>query len=170
MITQERLKELLHYNPETGAFTCLVSRGSVKAGSIPGGSFKVIGGKSYRALCIDDTRYLEHRLAWLYMHGHFPVYEIDHINGDGIDNRLCNLRSVTRLENRKNRRLQSNNTSGTNGVLWNKAARKWLAKITVDSKITHLGSFEDINDAIEARKEAEIKYGFHINHGESRPL
>lgn len=170
MITQERLKELLSYDPDTGVFTWKVSRGNCKscdkAGSIAAGS----GGKSYLQIMVDGKRYLAHRLAWIHRHGHFPPHEIDHINGDGVDNRLCNLRSVTGSENRKNRRLQSNNISGTCGVYWHKASGKWQAQIKVDSKYLHLGSFEDINDAVKARKEADIKYGFHENHGSNRPL
>lgn len=170
MITQTRLKELLHYDPDTGIFTWLVSRGRVKTGDVAGSRLTVVSGKSYRQIRIDSKNYLAHRLAWLYTHGQLPSHEIDHINGAGADNRLSNLRSVTRSENNKNARLQCNNSSETAGVYWGKAKRKWQAQIRVDSKCLYLGSFEDINDAIEARKEAEIKHGFHPNHGESRPL
>ncbi len=170
MIAQARLKELLSYDPDTGVFTWKVSRGKVKAGDVSACIHTFGSGKSYRVIKLAGRQYLSHRLAWLYTRGHFPAREIDHINGDGTDNRLCNLRSVTHSENQKNIRLYSNNASGVCGVSWHKPSRKWLARIKADSKRLHLGLFEDLSDAIAARQEAEIKYGFHQNHGSNRPL
>lgn len=171
MITQVRLKELIVYTPETGVFTWKVRTSNcVHVGDIAGSCHTHTSGKSYREIGIAGKLYRAHRLAWLYTHGHFPPREIDHINGDGTDNRLCNLRSVTPSENQRNSRLRSDNSSGTSGVSWQRAARKWVAQIKVDSKSKHLGLFEDLDDAIAARKAAEIEHGFHQNHGESRPL
>ncbi len=171
MITQERLQELLHYNPDTGVFTWKVrTSNSVHVGDIAGNRFTKADGKSYLQIQIDYKLYKAHRLAWLYTHGQFPEGEMDHINGDGTDNRLINLRDVTSSENSRNRRLQSNNASGTCGVSWYESRRKWRAEIRADSKRLHLGLFENIQDAIAARKAAERKHGYHPNHGQSRPL
>lgn len=90
---------------------------------------------------------------------------VDHIDGNGYNNRLNNLRVVTGHENQKNRKINANNTSGTLGVHWCNFGQKWRSRLAVNGKSVHLGYFEDIEDAIKARKEAGIKYGFHKNHG-----
>jgi len=171
MITQERLKELLHYDQDIGVFVRKVRTANrVRVGDKAGCIQALPNGKSYSRISIDGNLHYAHRLAWLWNHGELPPHEIDHINGDGTDNRLCNLRSATSSENSRNRRLHSNNASGTCGVYWYEPSRKWVARIMVDSKLLHLGYFEDIDDAIAARKEAEIEHGYHPNHGSNRPL
>ena len=107
-----------------------------------------------------------HRIALMLSGIEIPEgYEVDHIDGCKTNNKLENLRVVTRAVNAKNRALQQNNKSGAVGVHWCKTAEKWRATIKVSRIKIHLGSFEDKEEAIEARKEAEIKYGFHENHG-----
>lgn len=83
---------------------------------------------------------------------------VDHINHNTLDNRKSNLRICTKYENNKNTRLSKNNTSGTTGVYWNKLKNKWQAGIKVNYKQIHLGYFETKEEAIEARKQAEIDY------------
>lgn len=171
MITQEELKKLLHYDPETGIFTWLKTAARrLKIGQIAGSIRKDKDGKSYTLISVNNKRYLAHRLSWLYTHGEFPDEEIDHISGDGIDNRLCNLRSVSRSENCKNMRRNSKNKSGITGVIWRKDASKWAVQISSGRKKINLGLFNNIFDAACARKNAEIKYEFHKNHGSNRPL
>jgi len=104
-------------------------------------------------------------LAWLYVYGTMPKEQIDHINHVRDDNRIINLREVTHSENHKNRTKQSNNTSGVTGVHWLEEKERWQAYIKGDDKKIHLGTFKNKNDAISARKEAEIKYNYHSNHG-----
>jgi hypothetical protein len=99
-----------------------------------------------------------------------PEHGIDHEDGNGLNNRWENLRDVTRLENMRNRRKYKNNTSGVVGVVWNKARGKWQVQIKVKGTLIFLGYFVNKDDAIKARKKADIKYGFHKNHGEDRPL
>ncbi len=94
--------------------------------------------------------------------------EIDHINHDPSDNRLANLRKVKRLDNMRNQSMRSTNPSGVTGVRFNKECHKWQATIMVLGKEIHLGLFEGFNRAVHARKAAEVKYGFHENHGKKR--
>ena len=104
-------------------------------------------------------------MAWLYIYGEFPDSEIDHIDGNGLDNKKTNLRSVTHKENAKNAKLCKNNTSGVCGVTWNKKSEKWMAQIKNDGWNLYLGLFEDKFDAICARRSAENRLGYHPNHG-----
>lgn len=159
------LRQLFDYNPDTGLFTRTVTKNSNAkigdiAGSVTDGGYITIsiGGEVFRA----------HRLAWLYMYGEFPKNEIDHINHNRADNRICNLRDVTRKENGKNRALSKNNKSGVCGVSWYKAGNKWQAGIKIDHRRIHLGHFTKFHEAVNARKNAEVLYGFHENHGEEQ--
>lgn len=106
-----------------------------------------------------------HRIVWAIAHGMWPKDTIDHINGDSTDNRPCNLRDVSQLDNNRNRPLPKNNTSGVHGVSMMKCNGKWRATIKAGGKHLHLGCFNTITAAAAARKAAEVKYGFHENHG-----
>lgn len=108
--------------------------------------------------------YLAHRVLFAMRHGTWPEY-IDHINGDRSDNRIENLRSVTRSENGCNAKTPITNTSGQIGVSWSERDQRWTAYITLNKKRKALGNFVLIEDAIECRKQGEILYGFHQNHG-----
>jgi hypothetical protein len=127
-------------------------------------------GKRYRLVRIGNRIYREHRMVWLLMNGSLPSKNIDHIDGDGLNNRIENLRDVSYSDNQKNRKLNENNKSGHVGVRLNKSTKKWDALIQVNRKKIHLGSFLKMEDAISARRSASIKYGFHGNHGSKRPL
>jgi len=163
MITQKELKETLHYNPKTGIFTRLFSINQVESGSVAGG----INGGGYLRVSIKGVRYNCHNLAWLYVYGVQPKYEIDHVNHIKTDNRIENLRDVTHQENNKNQSLNINNKSGFNGVDKHKSSGKWRARIPFNGKEVHLGLFGDLKDAIDCRKAADIKYGYHENHGKN---
>lgn len=169
VITQELLKQLLHYDPETGVFTWRVARGGSQVGDVAGHEcFK--GTKAYIIMGINGRIDRAHRLAFVYMTGDWPNDEVDHINGDGTDNRWDNLRDATRVENCRNMRLHNHNTSGVSGVSWRKQRDKWRAYITVENRQINLGHFTEWWDAVCARKSAERHYGFHPNHGTDRPL
>ncbi len=170
MITQKELKELVSYNPTTGVMSYWATKGIIKAGNNIGKAYTNHSGKSYMRVTIKQKPYFVHRLIWLYMHGHFPTKGMDHINGNGIDNRLSNLREATCLENARNLRKYITNTSGSTGIKWIERLKKWKSVIFVNRKSIYIGIFKHKNDAIFARKEAEIKYGFHENHGAVRPL
>jgi len=138
------------------------SGGRKKIGDIAGSSSHHSG---YIYITLSGTTYGAHRLAWLYVHGVMPPDEIDHINRVKNDNRLANLRSVSHQENHHNRSLQANNKSGCSGVIWVKKSQKWSATIKMANKRIHLGEQTHLNDAIKLRKDAELKYNYHVNHG-----
>jgi hypothetical protein len=96
--------------------------------------------------------------------GHWPE-QVDHIDGDTHNNKITNLREVSQLENRRNCSRHVSNTSGFNGVTWSKEFNKWLVRVCVNYKEMNLGLYEDLEEAINVRKEANKKYGFHENHG-----
>lgn len=153
MLTQERLKELLHYNPETGILVWISnsgSRGNYNAGAVAGGKHKC----GYLHTHIDRKAYLIHRLAWLYVYGHFPPHHIDHINGVRCDNRISNLRLATESENAQNRRLpQKNNKIGMIGV--SKHRGRYRASISMNKKWHFLGSFDTSEEASKAYLKAK---------------
>lgn len=173
-LTQERLKELLDYNPDTGVLIWKYHKESMLNSSrickiwnarFYGKVCGYINKEGYRRIGIDGKLYQAHRLAWFYVTGKWPTAQIDHPNHIRDDNRWKNLREVNHQENQKNRSLSKNNTSGTNGVCWHKALNKWLASIWNNNKQIHLGCFNDLSEAVAVRKQAEIKYSYHINHG-----
>jgi len=161
ILTQEFLKELLNYDPETGIFTWLVDRHSFKSkGKIAGN----IDARGYIGIKVANKRKYGHRLAWFYVHGVWPE-EMDHINHIKTDNRIINLRTVSHKENCRNRTLGKNNKSGFIGVSWDNRSGQWASQISVNGKDKHLGYFNDIKDAVAARGEANCEHEFHPNHG-----
>ena len=164
MITQKELKEVLSYNPLTGLFVWKISpSNSVPIGSAAGYVLSI----GYIFIGINYERYLAHRLAFIYMENSHPE-EVDHQNHIRSDNRWKNLIAATRQTNKQNQPKLVTNTSGFTGVTWNNATEKWRAQITINKKNIYLGTFIEMDNAISARKEANIKFGFHENHGKDR--
>ena len=129
ILTQEKLKEKISYNPETGALTWnIVAKYGMEKGDEAGWLDKN-GRTYYRNVQINGIKYKAHRLAWLYMKGSFPVNEIDHIDHDGTNNKWSNLRDVTHAENGKNYRMRIDNTSSVTGVLFHSRDKKWNSSI-----------------------------------------
>ena len=171
ILTQERLKELLHYCPKTGMFTRKMHRsGNARINDIAGNIHTGTFGKKYVIIKINDKQYKAHRLAVLYMTGKFPEVETDHDDGNGINNKWDNLKRVSHANNMKNLKLHKGNTSSVCGVSWSKKDKRWRSYINVNKKYFHLGNFINFNDAVIVRKMAEYKHGFHENHGEIRRL
>ena len=146
-MTQDEIKKILHYNPDTGIFT------RIKSGKIIG----TINKGGYCVASIDYKQYKLHRLAFLYVYGYMPKL-IDHINGIPHDNRISNLREVTRCQNAMNRKIHTNNKTGIKGVYWNKSCKKWLAQIQIGNFRKYLGLFDDLELAELVANEARLKY------------
>lgn len=128
MLTQDRLKELLSYNPETGVFTCAKKSVHRNVGDVVGG-FSL----GYLVCLLEGKQYKLHRLAFLYMTGDFPSKALDHINGDRADNRWCNLREATVIENGRNRKIDYNNSTGVKGLYHRKGRyASYEASVKVD--------------------------------------
>lgn len=153
ILNQAKLKELLDYNPDTGGFIWRVYRSRMAKASAPAGTKSDLG---YIRIIVCGKQYAAHRLAWLYTHGQWPTSEIDHINQNKADNRIANLRQVTRSEN-----CQNKSDATLPGITWHKPTAKWQARIKINQKLIHLGVFANIADAKAARKQAEQKYHTH---------
>lgn len=185
-LTQNKLKELLYYNQLSGIFTWLERPLSMFRGEDPqrickswntrfagkeaGHKWLGQNGKIFYILIGIELNgrpklYRAHRLVFLYLNGSLPAQHVDHIDGDGTNNSRDNLREVSKQENSKNCRISSNNTSGYNGVNWYKSGKKWRVRIKVNGKEISGGYFIKLTDAIAKRKELNIEYGFHKNHG-----
>jgi hypothetical protein len=117
----------------------------------------------YKGGKIMNQLYLAHRVAWAAAHGEWPDH-IDHINGNPADNRLENLRSVRPGDNMRNRKVPANTATGVLGVR-KESKTTYVATIGHQGKSIVLGRFKEFEDAVAARKEAEIRYGYHNNHG-----
>lgn len=117
-----------------------------------------IASNGYRLIKIKGRVYLAHRILWAINYGEWPSKELDHINGDKLDNRISNLRMVTRAQNNWNVKKKKNNTSGYKGIFLHKKSGKWYSTIRHSGKRYHLGYFSNIEDAIKERKNAEHKY------------
>jgi len=141
-LTLERVKQLVSFNAETGAFTWNqpVSR-KVRPGD-KAGSKDAYG---YWVLSLDGKKYKAHHIAWLYVHGSMPHEEVDHINGVRDDNRISNLRACSRSQNMQNKSAYRNNKAGLVGV--SPKGSRWAANINVSGKRVHLGTFPTPEEA-----------------------
>ena len=171
IVTQGQLKELVRYNPRDGVM--LWRKRSIDTiyeirvrnawnTKLAGKEVGQVAADGYRMCKVLSVKYRVHRLIWLYVHGEWPD-EVDHVNGVRDDNRLANLRNVSMLENRRNRKLNRNSITGVLGV--NISYDKYTACIRVGGHSIYLGTFNTIEEAASARKDADRKYGFHENHG-----
>lgn len=150
-LTAERLRELLHYDPETGIFTWREGRqGTAGKGAIAGGLNK----RGYHRIGVDHHRYMSNVLAWLYVTGEWPTHDVDHRNGIRGDNHWENLRHVTRAINNQNqRRPHRGNKSGFLGVSPNR--KGWSASIVSAGVKKHLGTFKTPEAAHQVYLEAK---------------
>jgi len=154
MTTQERLKELYEYNPETGEFVSKLGQKQWAAG-------RSVGSKKskYVMVYVDGKKYRAHRLAWLYMTGNWPTDQIDHMNGNKHDNRFTNLRNATAAQNSQNIwSVRADNASGFKGVAWRERNKKWHATIRLGGRAKHLGYFETASAAHAAYVSAKQQH------------
>lgn len=164
-ITVDLCRELLTYNPEDGKLYWKPRNNPQFNGLFAGREAFTFESLGYKVGRIKGKAVSAHRVGFGIYHGYFPDGDIDHINGNRKDNRVCNLRAVTHNENQKNTKMPSNNTSGRVGVSWSNQRKKWCAYINNGNKRIPLGRFDLIDDAISARENAEKEYKYHDNHG-----
>lgn len=158
MIEQSRLKELIHYNPKSGALVWRKRRGSAKAGS----SWGCVDDRGYILGMVDGAFYRGHQLAFIYMTGALPEGDIDHKNGEKSDNRWSNLRPCTRRGNMANCGPRADNTSGFRGVTASPTPGRWIAQIrNKEGGTKYLGTFENKECAAVAYDKAAV-----MMHGE----
>lgn len=153
-LTQDRLKALLHYDPDTGIFRWRTSGTGRKAEA-----GNVNKPRGYMQIRVDGKAYYSHRLAWLYTHGAWPSDQIDHINRERADNRIANLREATQSQNQQNRLTKT--STGTVGVIWHARDARWQVTIRANGARRYLGQFKDLDAAVAARKTAEREHHTH---------
>jgi len=154
------LHKYLKYNPSTGIIHWIALTKTGESVNKPAGSLHTTG---YINIWFKANSYRAHRLAYFLTYGYIPK-QIDHINGIRDDNRLINLRPATSLMNTKNTKKYKSNTTGVMGIHISKNKR-WEVRISNNNKRISLGTYTDFFEACCARKSAELKYGFHTNHG-----
>jgi hypothetical protein len=171
------LRKIVRHDPETGKLFWLPRTADMFSNvrkMQDHWNFRYAGKEAFKTK--NDTGYLEgfifgkkyktHRVIWAMHYGEWPKSQIDHIDGNRANNLLSNLRAVSIAENAKNRGLLKSNSSGVIGVSWHKSKNKWQANICVQNKRIALGRYENFDDAVRARKEAERVYGYHEMHGQ----
>lgn len=154
MLTAERLRELLRYDPESGEFRWLVDRLPFRAGRIAGAKRK----DGYVLIGIDRRLYLRHRLAWLWMTGSWPKAQVDHRDGIKGNDAWSNLRATTNRENTWNSPARRKNATGLKGVSFAKREGKWAAQIMIDGRHYGLGHFNTPEEAHASYAAAAAKH------------
>jgi hypothetical protein len=163
-VSAAQLRNVLDYDQETGLFTWKYRPDTRKevnsrfAGKPAGCITTFSRGKQYHTIRVNDVLYLSHRLAWLYVHGEWPDKEIDHVDGDGLNNKIANLRLATHTENMINKTKQRNSESGLKGI--SRHGHKWRVRIKRGSTQV-LRAFSDLEEAKTWHAEME-----KLIHGE----
>ena len=138
----------------------------VKIGDVAGTEHKGYIQVNCKARTGKNKIYRAHRIVWEMFNGELKQDQsIDHINGNRKDNRIENLRVANHSDNMRNRKVGVNAASGVLGVAWHKPGSKWVVHISKNGKWSHVGYFEDFEDAVKARKQAELEFNYHENHG-----
>lgn len=158
-IIVENAAQLLAYDPETGEVRWATDSGRcnrIKAGTKAG----YVRQDGYIEIRVNRRPVMAHRVAWFLHYGELPECQLDHVNRVRNDNRICNLRAAPEnaFHNNQNRAVGKNNTSGVIGVMWYPAKNRWIARIKVKGRSLYLGLFECFDDAVAARKNAELKH------------
>lgn len=128
-------------------------------------AFTATARNGYKVGRLEGQNFYAHRIAYAIWHGEHPSADVDHVNGRRDDNRIANLRSVSRSVNQRNKKWRTNGCSGAVGVHWRADLKKWVASIGVNKKTLYLGAFREKAKAIAARQNAEAANGFTERHG-----
>lgn len=166
-MTYEEAHKLFIYCSSTGKLFWRVPRRKTVFAGEEAGSIQKYGRTFYRAVGYNENLFLSHRVIWLMLTGFWPLKGIDHLDGDGLNNRIENLRDTGQKKNQQNRRKNKNNTSGDTGVYWNKKLGKWQAQIGLVGGKKYLGLFEEKEKAVKVYEEAKQRYGFSKRHGKT---
>lgn len=158
----DEMTTVLRYCPDTGYFYWLVKNKRRRAGEVAGCVYVDKRGLKYIRLRYKGRGYYAHRVAFHFMGQEIPDC-VDHLNGDGLDNRWSNIRSATFSQNSKNKKMPSNNKSGVVGVCEEKG--KWRAYVHINKKQIKLGVFNSLEDAAAARKRAEKGNEYTLRNG-----
>lgn len=175
----ETLRKYINYDPLTGNLTwkrrsidmCSSEKEQKRFNTRWAGksatSTSVSNKRKYISKCVyfEGKQYRSSHVAWAIHYGAWPTETIDHINHDATDDSAANMREVSLIENRRNYSRQINNTSGVPGVSWSKQKGKWKATIKAGGKERHLLLSDDFDEAVKARKQAEVEMGYHKNFG-----
>jgi hypothetical protein len=152
-LTAAHLRERLDYDPLTGVFTwkycpTVSKKANRMAGKVAGCSVSK-SGAPYWEIRINNEIFESHRLAFLYMTEAFPEEgtQVDHIDGDGLNNKWANLRQCNKSQNQANSKLRRTNTSGFKGVCWHKQRQRWVANIQLNGRRISLGLHNTPEDA-----------------------
>ena len=152
------LSDFVLYDKETGIITTIdESKPSERV------RFFSSSNKYYKSIYVDGVDYLSHRLAFMLVEGRLPICHTDHIDGDGLNNKWDNLREVTQQENNLNKKIYSCNKTGVAGVTVR--GKGFRVRIRYKGILYNLGQYKTLDEAAKARKEKEIEFGFHKNHG-----
>ena len=167
MLEYNEVIKLFRYDRSTGVLYWGKRTNPKQKPSLEAGTLRKNDG--YINVKVNGRIWAAHRIIMLMEFGFYGEgYEVDHINHNRSDNRLINLRFVTVTNNRRNQSVSSKSTTGITGVYFNKKTNKFVAQIKVDKQVYYLGSYETIEEAAEARKEAGIRFKFNANHGTNK--
>ena len=165
-LTQDLIAKVLKYDSTTGVLIWTTNLHSKRV--VPNSRAGTLKPSGYRQVSLLGGTYLEHHLIWFIQTGQWPTGQIDHIDQVRDNNAWHNLRQVTKAENARNRTRNPNSKLGEHGIWLNQRTNKYVAEITLNGKKVYQKSFDDIDEAIEARKAKSLELGFHENHG-SKP-
>lgn len=157
-VTFEDFAHLLRYDAEAGQFYWRDVPGIRRGTRRPHERAGTVTALGYRAIKVNGKSFSEHRLAWLLTHGEWPTLDIDHIDGNSVNNRLANLRLATDSQNLANAKTPSNNTSGFRGVSRHTTTGRWVAHVRVNRRLIHLGLFDTPAEAGAVAQAARVRY------------
>ena len=160
----DRLQELLRYDVESGLLHWRSRRNQLATEGAVAGHTANCRGKLYYRVRVDGQLVMGHWIAWAMHYGQWPHDQIDHQDGNGLNNRISNLRIAPQGINNKNAAVRKDSKTGVSGVTTVRSGR-YVAHIREGGRVRHLGTFDTLHEASEARRQAEVRFGFHPNHG-----